>query len=107
MGERDKPHSYRMSPQSRWKLLTHSHGDEDLDGEVDEEVQPGMETESRSSHGAAAARGDAAAAALGPPSILEMVLVWRRSSGPRRLPRRRKIRGFWWLSPKLGFPLFI
>ena len=44
-----------MSPQPRGKLLTHDHGDEELDGEVDEEVQPGVETEARSSHGAAAA----------------------------------------------------
>ena len=26
------------SPQPRGKLLTHGHGDEELDGEVDEEV---------------------------------------------------------------------
>ena len=58
MGERDEPHSYRTSPQPRGKLLTHGHGDEELDGEVDEEVQPGVETEPRSSHGeAVAARG--------------------------------------------------
>ena len=55
MGERDEPHSYRTSPQPRGKLLTHGHGDEDLDEEVDEEVQPGVETAARSSHGAAAA----------------------------------------------------
>ena len=29
-----------MSPQPRRKLLTHGHGDEELDGEVDEEVPP-------------------------------------------------------------------
>ena len=29
-----------MSPQPRGKLLTHGHGDEELDGEVDEEVPP-------------------------------------------------------------------
>ena len=33
-----------MSPQPRGRLLTHGHGDEELDGEVDEEVQPGVET---------------------------------------------------------------
>lgn len=55
MGERDEPHSYRTSPQPQGKLLTHGHGDEELDGEVDEEVQPGVETEARSSHGAVAA----------------------------------------------------
>ena len=33
-----------MSPQPRGKLLTHGHGDEELDGEVDEEMQPGVET---------------------------------------------------------------
>ena len=31
-----------------------------------------------------------AAETLGPPSSLEMVLVWRRFSCPRRLPRRKK-----------------
>jgi len=99
MGERDKPHSYRTSPQPRGKLLTHGHGDEELDGEVDEEVQPGEETAARSSHGAAVARSGEerrrplGAAALGPSSSLEMVVVWRRFSTPRRLPGRRKIRG--------------
>ena len=65
MGERDEPHSYHTSPQPRGKLLTHGHGDEELDGEVDGEVQPGVETEARSSHDAAAAArgGDGAAAA--------------------------------------------
>ena len=29
-----------MSPQPRGKLLTYGHGDEELDGEVDEEVPP-------------------------------------------------------------------
>ena len=29
-----------MSHQPRGKLLTHGHGDEELDGEVDEEVPP-------------------------------------------------------------------
>ena len=28
MRERDKPHSYRTSPQPRGKLLTHGHGDD-------------------------------------------------------------------------------
>ena len=40
MGERCIPHSYRTSPQPRGKLLTHGHGDKELDGEVDEEVPP-------------------------------------------------------------------
>ena len=51
MGERDKPHSYRTSPQPRGKLLTHGHGDEELDGEV----QPGVEAAAGGSHGVAAA----------------------------------------------------
>ena len=33
-----------MSLQPRGRLLPHHHGDEELDGEVDEEVQPGVET---------------------------------------------------------------
>ena len=37
MGERYEPHSYLTSPQPRGKLLTHGHGDEELDGEVDED----------------------------------------------------------------------
>ena len=40
-----------MSPQPRGRLLTHGHGDEELDGEV----QPRVEAAARSSHGAAAA----------------------------------------------------
>ena len=64
MGERDKPHSYRHEPLDRGKLLTHGHGDEELDGEVDEEVHPGVETEARCSHDAAAATLGVAAAAV-------------------------------------------
>ena len=33
MGERDKPHSYR----GRGRLLPFHHGDEELDGEVDDD----------------------------------------------------------------------
>ena len=66
MREREINHiATGMSPQPRGKLLTHGHGDEELDGEVDEEVQPGVKTEAGSSHGAvaaAAALGEAAAA---------------------------------------------
>ena len=53
MGERDEPHSYRTSPQPRGKLLTHGHGDEELDGEV----QPGVEAAAGGSHGAARSGG--------------------------------------------------
>ena len=46
MGEREINHiATGMSPQPRGKLLTHGHGDEELDGEVDEEMQLGVETE--------------------------------------------------------------
>ena len=38
MGER-KPHSYFYKPQPRGRLLTHGHGEYELDGEV----QPGGE----------------------------------------------------------------
>ena len=61
MGERELNHiATGTSRQPRGRLLTHGHGDEELDGEVDEEVQPGVEMEPRSSHGTAtvvAARG--------------------------------------------------
>ena len=64
MGERDEPHSYRTSPQPRGKLLTHGHGDEELDGEV----QPEVEAAAGGSHGAVAA------AALGDGAAMEEVL---------------------------------
>ena len=57
MRERDKPHSYRHEPSAPMELLTHGHGDKEVDGEV----QPRVETvirAARSGHGAvAAARG--------------------------------------------------
>ena len=40
MRERDKPHSYQHEPSALMELLTHGHGDEEVDGEV----QPGVET---------------------------------------------------------------
>ena len=43
MGERDKPHSYRHEPSAPRETTPLHHGDEELDGEVDEEVQPGVE----------------------------------------------------------------
>ena len=52
MGERDVPHSYHRSLSLEGELLTHGHGDE----EVDKEVKPGEEAAARSSHGVAAAR---------------------------------------------------
>ena len=65
-------------------------------------MKPREEAAADGSHGAAAAAAAArggeerrrplGAAALGPSSSLEMVLVWRRFSTPRRLLERRKIR---------------
>lgn len=43
MGERDNHIATRTSPRPRRRLLTHGHGEEDLDGGVDGEVQPGEE----------------------------------------------------------------
>ena len=93
-----------MSPQPRGRLITHGHGDEELDGEVDEEVQPGEETAARSSHDAAAAarrgggsprwRPSGAAALDSPSSYLVMVQQWRSSSPSLAAAKRRKIRGF-------------
>ena len=52
MGEREINHiATGMSPQPRGKLITHGHGDEEFDGEV----QPGVEAAAGGSHGAAAA----------------------------------------------------
>ena len=45
MRERNKPHSYRHEPSALMELLTHGHGDEEVDGEV----QPGVETVIRGS----------------------------------------------------------
>ena len=45
MRERDKPHSYRHEPSAPMELLTHGHGDEEVDGEV----QPRVETVIRGS----------------------------------------------------------
>ena len=53
MGERDEPHSYHRSLSLVGELLTHGHGDEELDGEVYEEVKPREEAAARSSHDAA------------------------------------------------------
>ena len=96
MRERDKPHSYRHEPSAPRRLLTHGHDDEELDEVVDEEVQPREEEAARGSHGGGSGspwrRRPLGAAALGPSSSLEMVLVWRRFSTPRRLAGRRKIR---------------
>ena len=94
------------SPQPRGKLLTHGHGAEELDREVDEEVQPGVEAAARSSHGATAA-------ALGgggpwpPSSSLVMVEQWMSSSPSLTAAKRSKIRGFWWLAWKIGFAFII
>ena len=43
MRERDKPHSYWHKPSAPMELLTHGHGDEEVDGEV----QPGVEEMAR------------------------------------------------------------
>ena len=75
-----------------------------LDGEVDEEVQPGVETAARSSHGAAAASGGGP---WPPSSFLVMVQQWRSSSPSLAAAKRRKIRGFWWLAWKIRFPFII
>ena len=40
MRDKDKPHSYRHELSALRELLTHGHGDEEVDGEV----QPGVET---------------------------------------------------------------
>ena len=103
MGEREINHiATGMSPQPRGRLLTHGHGDEELDGEV----QPEDETAARSSHGAAAAarrgggcprrrRRQPTAAALDPPSSsLVMVQQWRSAYPSLAAAKRRKIRGF-------------
>ena len=96
MGERDKPHSYRHEPSAPsetthtwlwwwgawwsgwWKGAARRAGG-------------GRRQPRRGGGGSPWWRG--AAAALGPSSSLEMVVVWRRFSTPRRLPGRRKIRG--------------
>ena len=41
MGERDKPHSCRHEPSAQGRLLPLHHGDEELDGEVDDDHAEG------------------------------------------------------------------
>ena len=40
MGERDNHIATRTSPRPRRRLLTHGHGEEEVDDGVDGEVQP-------------------------------------------------------------------
>ena len=51
MGERDNHIATRTSPRPRRRLLTHGHGEEELDGGVDGEVQPGEEEAAGGSRG--------------------------------------------------------
>ena len=66
-----------------------------LDGEVDEEVQPGVEAAARSSHGAAAASGGGGPWPpfffLGDGAAMEELFPSLAAA------KRRKIRGLWWL----------
>jgi len=51
MEERDNHIATRTSPQPRRKLLTHGHGEEEVDDGVDGEVQPREEETAGGSHG--------------------------------------------------------
>ena len=70
-----------MSPQPRGNLLTHGHGDEELDGEV----QPGVE---------------AAAAALGDGAAMEEVLLPKTAAWEEE-------NSWYGASPRVRFPLLI
>src|SRR6187401_2448136 len=98
--ERDNHIATRTSPRPRRRLLTHGHGEEEVDDGVDGEVQPReVETAGGSPEATAAALGGGGGPRgqrlLGPPSSLWMVLQWCWSSPPRRRLGRRKIRGTW------------
>ena len=106
MGERDNHIATRTSPRPRRRLLTHGHGEEEVDDGVDGEVQPREEAAAGGGHGGGGGEEETAAALgggggprgqrlLGPPSSLWMVLQWCWSSPPRRRLGRRKIRGPW------------
>ena len=51
MGERDNHIATRTSPRPRRRLLTHGHGEEEVDDGVDGEVQPREEEMAGGSHG--------------------------------------------------------
>ena len=51
MGERDNHIATRTSPRPRRRLLTHGHGEEEVDDGVDGEVQPREEETAGGSHG--------------------------------------------------------
>src|SRR3954470_12565341 len=107
MGERDNHIATRTSPRPRRILLTHGHGEEEVDDGVDEEVQPREEETAGGSHGGGGGgpwgrgggprggSGPRGQRLLGPPSSLWMVLQWCWSSPPRRRFGRRKIRVPW------------
>src|SRR4051812_1388890 len=102
MGERDNHIATRTSPRPRRRLLTHGHGEEEVDDGFDGEVQPREEETAGGSHGGGGGGpwgrgggGPRGQRLLGPPSSLWMVLQWCWSSPPRRRLGRRKIRGPW------------
>src|SRR3954466_432543 len=51
MGERDNHIATRTSPRPRRRLLTHGHGEEEVNDGVDGEVQPREEETAGGSHG--------------------------------------------------------
>src|SRR3954466_12261304 len=98
MGERDNHIATRTSPRPRRRLLTHGHGEEEVDDGVDGEAQPREEETAGGSHGGGGGGswgrggGPRGQRLLGLPSSLWMVLQWCWSSPPRRRLGRRKIR---------------
>src|SRR6187401_1069436 len=90
--ERDNHIATRTSPRPRRRLLTHGHGEEEVDDGVDGEVQPREEEMAGGSHGGGGGGrwgrggggGPRGQRLLGPPSSLWMVLQWCWSSPLRR-----------------------
>ena len=62
MGERDNHIATRTSPRPRRRLLTHGHGEEEVDDGVDGEVQPREEAAAGGGHGGGGGEEETAAA---------------------------------------------
>ena len=62
MGERDNHIATRTSPRPWRKLLTHGHGEEEVDDGVDGEVQPREEAAAGGGHGGGGGEEETAAA---------------------------------------------
>ena len=62
MGERDNHIATRTSPRPRRRLLTHGHGEEEVDDGVDGEVQPREEAAAGGGHGGGGGQEETAAA---------------------------------------------